>query len=96
MAVSWQRTSLFRLDVSMPTALFRSTSNVLVPSLAANLRAIARPTAPPPMTACVKSALTAFVLLNGLEVHAPLVLRSMATLLIHRFEIGRGIMIGIG
>jgi hypothetical protein len=43
-------TSEFRELVSIPTASFRSMSNVLVPGLAASCRAIANPTAPPPIT----------------------------------------------
>ena len=43
-------TSEFRELVSIPTASFRSMSNVLVPGLAASCRAIANPTAPPPTT----------------------------------------------
>lgn len=43
-------TSEFRELVSSPTRPFRSISTVLLSSRAANCRAIANPTAPPPIT----------------------------------------------
>ena len=43
-------TSEFRLLVSVPTDPCRSSRSVDVPSRSASLRAIARPTAPAPMT----------------------------------------------
>lgn len=49
-------TSELRLEVSEPTRLCFSINTVLTPSLCCNLLAMARPTAPPPITACVKSA----------------------------------------
>jgi len=45
-----EETSEFRELVSNPTPLFLSMRTVVVPSLAANCLAMARPTAPPPMT----------------------------------------------
>jgi hypothetical protein len=45
-----KKTSEFRELVSIPTPPFLSMRTVLVPSLAANCLAMARPTAPPPMT----------------------------------------------
>ena len=53
-------TSEFRELVSIPTPLFLSTSNVLVPSLAASCLAIASPTAPPPITYPILSIRAAF------------------------------------
>jgi hypothetical protein len=49
-------TSLFRELVSVPTDPCFSINTVEAPSLACSLWAIARPTTPPPTTACVKSA----------------------------------------
>ena len=49
-------TSLFLELVSVPTDPCFSIRTVDAPSLSCNLRAIASPTTPPPMTACVKSA----------------------------------------
>jgi hypothetical protein len=49
-------TSLFRELVSVPTEPCFSMRTVDAPSLSWSLRAIARPTTPPPITACVKSA----------------------------------------
>ncbi len=45
-----EETSEFRELVSSPTPLFLSMRTVVVPSLAANCLAMARPTTPPPMT----------------------------------------------
>lgn len=50
-------TSLFLELVSVPTELCFSMSTVELLSRDCSLRAIASPTTPPPMTACVKSAL---------------------------------------
>lgn len=50
-------TSEFLELVSIPTAPFLSIKTVDTPSLACNFLATARPTTPPPITACVKSAL---------------------------------------
>ena len=52
----YAHTSLFLLDVSVPTLPCFSISIVLAPSLACSCLAIANPTTPPPMIACVKSA----------------------------------------
>ena len=49
-------TSLFRELVSVPTEPCFSIKTVDAPSLYCSLRAIARPTTPPPITAWVKSA----------------------------------------
>jgi hypothetical protein len=48
------RTSELRELVSIPTPPFLSMTKVLVPSLPANCRAIANPTAPPPMTCTIR------------------------------------------
>ena len=48
-------TSLFLELVSVPTEPCFSIRTVDAPSLSCNFRAIASPTTPPPMTACVKS-----------------------------------------
>ena len=50
------QTSEFRLLVSLPTIPCLSISTTCAPSCCCSRRAIARPTAPPPMTAWVKSA----------------------------------------
>ena len=50
------RTSLFLELVSVPTEPCFSMSTVDAPPLSCSFRAIASPTTPPPMTACVKSA----------------------------------------
>jgi hypothetical protein len=50
-------TSELRLLVSVPTAPFLSMSTVIVPSLCASFLAIARPTAPAPMTCGRKKVL---------------------------------------
>lgn len=55
-------TSELRLLVSLPTIPCFSINTVLTPSRCCSLLAIARPTAPPPMTACVKSACLVAVL----------------------------------
>jgi hypothetical protein len=60
-------TSLFRELVSVPTTPCFSINTVDAPSLACSLRAIARPTTPPPMTACVKSAFLFRLVENDLE-----------------------------
>lgn len=49
-------TSLFRELVSVPTEPCFSIKTVDAPSLCCSLRAMARPTTPPPITAWVKSA----------------------------------------
>jgi hypothetical protein len=49
-------TSLFRELVSVPTEPCFSINTVEAPSRAWSFLAIAKPTTPPPMTACVKSA----------------------------------------
>lgn len=49
-------TSLFLELVSVPTDPCFSIRTVDAPSLSCSFRAIARPTTPPPITACVKSA----------------------------------------
>ena len=54
--VKLECTSELRLLVSLPTMPCFSISTVLTPSLCCSLLAMARPTAPPPITACVKSA----------------------------------------
>jgi hypothetical protein len=56
------QTSEFRELVSIPTPLFLSMSTVLVPSLAANCLAMARPTAPPPMTCELSHQLSKLIL----------------------------------
>lgn len=57
-------TSLFLELVSVPTEPCFSISTVEAPSLACNFRAIANPTTPPPITACVKSAFSLAVAEN--------------------------------
>lgn len=60
-------TSLFRELVSVPTEPCFSIRTVEASSLACSFWAIARPTTPPPITACVKSAFRDGVVENGLE-----------------------------
>lgn len=58
-------TSLFRELVSLPTIPCFSIKTTFAPSTICNLRATAKPTTPAPITACVKSALEAFVVENS-------------------------------
>jgi hypothetical protein len=60
-------TSLFRELVSVPTEPCFSISTVDTPSLAWSFRAIAKPTTPPPITACVKSASLRMLVENDRE-----------------------------
>jgi hypothetical protein len=60
-------TSEFLELVSVPTALCFSIKTVLAPSLDCSFRATASPTAPAPITACVKSALRGALVENNLE-----------------------------
>lgn len=72
---SWQErangqhahTSEFLELVSVPTAPCLSIKTVLAPSLDCSFRATASPTAPAPITACVKSALRGALVENSLE-----------------------------
>lgn len=71
-------TSEFRLEVSMPTAGFRSTSRTELLGLClARLAATAKPTTPPPMMVCEKSAERAgveeklFMCKEGVNLAAP-------------------------
>lgn len=62
-------TSEFLELVSVPTEPCFSIKTVDAPSLACSCRAIASPTTPAPITACVKSALRAVVAEKDLRRH---------------------------
>lgn len=62
-------TSLFRELVSVPTEPCFSISTVDAPSLDCSFCAIASPTTPPPITACVKSASLLRLVENALELN---------------------------
>lgn len=66
MRLQYAHTSEFLELVSVPIAPCFSIKTVLAPSLDCNFRAIASPTAPAPITACVKSALRGALVENNL------------------------------